>query len=143
MHCRSCTSGILAPLTRGLCLSPNFSLHDIMQESILILGVDSRVHTKGEPHGYYHSFTLPGCSRHHRDHGLDNEYGDGDVALPRGSNMELPMAVAQLAFVADLRYCHLFLHGNDRQLWHPRSTLGMALSDYRMQDRHLVVALRY
>jgi len=114
-----------------------------MQESILILGVDSRVHTKGEPHGYYHSFTLPGCSRHHRDHGLDNEYGDGDVALPRGSNMELPLAVAQLAFVADLRYCHLFLHGNDRQLWHPRSTLGMALSDYRMQDRHLVVALRY
>jgi hypothetical protein len=57
--------------------------------------------------------------------------------------MELPLAVAQLALVADLRHCHPFLHGNDRQLWHPRSTLGMALFDYRMQDRHLVVALRY
>lgn len=57
--------------------------------------------------------------------------------------MELPLAVAQLAFVADLRHCYPFLHGNDRQLWHPRSTLGMALFDYRMQDRHLVVALRY
>jgi hypothetical protein len=51
--------------------------------------------------------------------------------------------MAQLAFDTAIRHCHPFLPGNDRQLWHSRRTLGMALFDCCMQDRNLVAALPY
>ena len=102
-------------------------------------------HTEGEPYGYgyFHSFTVPGSTGYHRDHGTSNKRWIGDVALSWYSSMELSLAMAQLAFDTAIRHCHPFLPGNDRQLWHSRRTLGMALFDCCMQDRNLVAALPY
>lgn len=56
--------------------------------------------------------------------------------------MELSLAVAQLAPDANIRYRYFFLSRNDRQFWHHRRAMDLALFVNCLYDRYLVVALR-
>lgn len=89
------------------------------------------MHTKGEAHEHPHSFIFSGWTGYRRDSSTGVDCGDSDVAVSQRPCVELPLALAELAFDAVVGRSMPLFSGDGSQLWGARRCVDMDLFDCR------------